>query len=105
MPRRHRRLQHYFSFNAIQIIVFLSDFIFSHNLALVYTSHIHLIVQKMQLWTFPRFTARRHASAVFAVVVRPSVCLSATSRYCIEATGRIELVVGMEAFFHLSHTV
>jgi len=32
MPRRHRRLQHYFSFNAIQIIVFLSDFIISHNL-------------------------------------------------------------------------
>jgi len=32
---------------------------------------------------------------------RPSV----TSRYCIETTGRIELVFGMEASFHLSHPV
>ena len=36
------------------------------------------------------FTARRYASAVLAVVVCPSVCLSVTSRYCIEtATHRI----------------
>jgi len=35
------------------------------------------------------FTARRYASAVLAVVV----CLSVTSRYCIETTGRIELVL------------
>ena len=33
--------------------------------------------------------------------VRPSV----TSRYCIERTGRIELVFDMEASFHLSYTV
>jgi len=44
------------------------------------------------------FTARRHASAVFAVdvslslslSVRPSGCV--TSRYCIETTGRLQLV-------------
>jgi len=42
------------------------------------------------------FTAHRYASAVYAVVVCPSVCLSVllsvTSRCCIETTGRIELV-------------
>ena len=42
-------------------------------------------------------TARRYASAEYAVVERPSVCLSArpsvTSRYYIETTGRIELVL------------
>ena len=41
--------------------------------------------------------------------VRPSVCmsvcLSVTSRYCIETTGRIELVFGMQASFYLSYTV
>ena len=47
------------------------------------------------------FTARRYASAVYAVVVCPSV----TSRYCIETTGRVELVFGTDASFHLSHTV
>ena len=42
------------------------------------------------LWRSPHFfTARRYASAVLAVVV----CLSVTSRYCIETTGRIELVL------------
>ena len=30
---------------------------------------------------------------------------SVTSRYCIKTTGRIELVFGMEASFHLFHTV
>ena len=45
------------------------------------------------------FSARRYASAIFAVIVCPSV----TSRYCIETTGRIELVFGMEASFHPSH--
>jgi len=38
-------------------------------------------------------------------LVRPSVCPSITSRYCIDMTRRIELVFGTEAFFHLSHTV
>jgi len=37
--------------------------------------------------------------------VRPSVRRSATSRYCIETTGQIKVVFGMEASFHLSHTV
>jgi len=52
---------------------------------------------------------QRYHSAVFAVSahlsVRLSVCLSVTSRYCIETTSRIELVFGMEASFYLSHTV
>ena len=33
---------------------------------------------------------RRYASVVFAVVMCPSVCLSVTSRCCIETTKRIE---------------
>jgi len=40
-------------------------------------------------------TARRYASAVYAVAVCPSVCLSVTSRQCIETIGRIELVFDM----------
>ena len=59
------------------------------------------------------FTARRYANAVCVVVLCMSVCLSVcmyvspsvTSRYCVETTGRIELVFGTEATFHLSHTV
>ena len=59
------------------------------------------------------FTVRRsYASAVYYAVVeclsaRLSVCLSVTHRYCSETTGRIELVFGMEASFHigLSYTV
>jgi len=50
------------------------------------------------------FTARRHASAIYAVVMCLSVRPSVTSRYCIETTGRNELVFGMEASFHLSHS-
>jgi len=33
-----------------------------------------------------------------------SICLSVTSQYCVETTGRIELVFDMDASFHLSHT-
>ena len=62
------------------------------------------------------FTARRYASAVYAVIVCLSVCPSAclsvllsvsvASLYCIETIGRIERdFFGMEASFHLSHTV
>jgi len=40
------------------------------------------------------FTARRFAGAIYAVVMCPPVYLSVTSRYCIETTGRIELVFG-----------
>ena len=40
------------------------------------------------------FTARRYASAVYTVVVRPSVCPSVTNRHCIETTERTELVFG-----------
>ena len=49
------------------------------------------------------FIARRGcaASAVYTVVVCPSVI----SWYCVETTGRIELGFGVQASFHLSHTV
>jgi len=50
-----------------------------------------------------------YASMVFAVIVCPSVYLSLhlsiTNWYCIETTGWIELVFGIEASFDLSHTV
>jgi len=39
------------------------------------------------------FTARRYASAVFALSVCLSVHRSITSRYCIETTGRFKLVL------------
>ena len=39
------------------------------------------------------FTSRCYASLVYAVVLCPSVCLSITSRFCIETTGPIELVL------------
>ena len=63
--------------------------------------------QQSQKWWFghPVFTARRYASAVFAVAVYLLVWPSVTSRYCIETTGRIELVFGIKASFHLSYTV
>ena len=52
------------------------------------------------------YRATLYASAVYAVVVGLStflyICLSATSRYCIEMTGRIELVFAVEASFHLT---
>ena len=55
------------------------------------------------------FTARCYASAVFAVIVcpslRPSARLSVTSRYCIETTRWIELAFGIQTSFHLSGTV
>ena len=56
-----------------------------------YTSNLH-----------PIFTARPYASAVYAVVVRPSV--HHKSRYVSKLpTNRAGF--GMEAAFHLSHTV
>jgi len=52
------------------------------------------------------FIARRHVSAAFAVVMCVSVRPSVRRRpVCVETTGRIELVFGMEASFHPSHTV
>ena len=41
---------------------------------------------------------------VYAVVECPSVCPSVTSWYCIETTGGIELVFGMEASFYIPHS-
>ena len=37
--------------------------------------------------------------------VCPSVCLSITSRYCVETTERMELVLGTDASCHLSYAV
>jgi len=56
-------------------------------------SAIVLIVQLYRI-----FTARRYASVVFAVIVyvRLSVC---QSRYCIETTGQIELVLALGLLF------
>jgi len=45
--------------------------------------------------------ARHMPSSRVRLSVRPSV----TSQYCTGTTGRIELVFGIEASFHLSHTV
>ena len=44
------------------------------------------------------FTVRRYAVCAVAMClsVRPPVCLSITSRYCIEKTGQIELVLAWE---------
>ena len=44
------------------------------------------------------FTARRYASAVYAVVACPSVGRSVTSWYCIKTTGQTKLVLSMDAF-------
>jgi len=50
--------------------------------------------------------ARLHASVVYAVAEYPFVCLSVRQkRCCIETIGRIALVLGVEASFHLSRTV
>jgi len=63
--------------------------------------YYELIGELLAVGMLALFTMRCCASAAFAVIVR----LSATSRYCIETIGRIELVFGVEAFFHLSYTV
>ena len=54
----------------------------------------------------PSLLARNAMLARYSLssCVRLSV-RSVTSRYCIKTTGRIELVFGMEASFHLFHTV
>jgi len=53
------------------------------------------------------FTARRYASAVYAMALCPSVCLSVfvTSRSSIEMAERIELVFAWRLFSDLSYTV
>ena len=43
--------------------------------------------------------------AILARYMLSSVCLSVTSLYCIETTGRIELVFATDASFYLSHVV
>ena len=42
-----------------------------------------------------------YRATLFAVITCRSVRPSVTSRYCIETTGRIELVFGMKASFYL----
>jgi len=53
------------------------------------------------------FTALRYASAVYAMALCPSVCMSVsvTSRSSIETAERIQLFFCMEAFFDVSYTV
>jgi len=46
----------------------------------------------------------RYANAVYAAIVCSSVCLSVTSWYCIETTGRMELVFD-NLFFQLFYTL
>jgi len=69
--------------------------------------HLYILHRLCRRYSSSRFlfTARRYASAVFAVVVCASVRPSVTSRYCIETAGRIELRFGMEDSFHLSHAM
>ena len=51
------------------------------------------------------FSARRYASAVYAMAVCLSVSVSVTSRSSTKMAQWIELIFGMEASFHLSYTV
>jgi len=69
--------------------------------------HFYILHRLCRWYSSSRFlfTARRYASAVFAVVVCASVRPSVTSRYCIETAGRIELRFGMDDSFHLSHAM
>ena len=62
---------------------------------------LHLEISENLTWLI--FTARRYASAVYAVVMCLSVRPSVTSRYCMETTGRTELVLGMEAPLKIPH--
>jgi len=53
--------------------------------------------------------ARYMLSLCVCLSVRPSVCLSVclsvTNRYCIETSGRIEVVFSMESSFRLFYTI
>jgi len=49
--------------------------------------------------------ARRCATAVLAIAMCLSVCLSVTHRYCIETAQRNELVFGTVAALYLSYIV
>ena len=68
-------------------------------------NRLHLDIGTKSQRTVPLIsTARRHASAVYPVVICLPICPSVfyvTSRCCIEMTVRIEQFVGMEASFHL----
>jgi len=66
------------------------------------SSSTNTVCVNRRLHNLQFFIARRYVSAAFAVVM----CLSVRRRpVCVETTGRIELVFGMEASFHPSHTV
>ena len=101
-PRKHAtdtRLPLYGA-NALIIVVLVRVFV--HHVAAAVFCRTFVCVEKKLLtndwwlkvmWQFHRgcqfFTARRYASAVFAVVVCSSVCLSVTSRYCIIVSKRL----------------
>ena len=51
------------------------------------------------------FTARRYASAVYAMTLCLCLCLSVTSRCSTKMAQWIELIFDMDASFHLSYTV
>jgi len=61
--------------------------------------------KKTRFEVLPVFTARRYASAVYAVVACPSVRPSVTSRHCIETIGRIELVLAWAFLAPIPHCV
>ena len=68
-----------------------------------------VLIVRLSVQSFKVFSARRYASLVYTVVmylsICQSVCLSVKRRNCIETTGRVELVSGVSASFHLSYTV
>jgi len=57
------------------------------------------------VWVINVFTAQCYTSAVLAMGLCPSVCLSVTSRCSIKTAEQIELFLGMWASFHPSYTV
>jgi len=82
---------------------------------LIYSSIPSLLILSLHAYNLPflqilptvafLFTARCYASAVLAMALCLSVCLSVTSRCSIETAERIELVFGTQASFHPSYTV
>ena len=61
--------------------------------------------KQQQMRAVPRFTVRCYASAVLAMGLSVSVCLSVTSRCSIKTAEWIELVLGMWASFHPFYAV
>ena len=73
-----------------------------HNMTARHASmYIVTISYKIYAYTTYHMTQCQHDICRHCM----SVYLSVTSRYCIETTGGLELVVGVKASFLLSHTV